>query len=77
MHTQPSAAELADAASGVPSSRSGLCQAHRSAKWAVVKRARGYTQGMLAQTSGPHPGFETFMTDLLTDFSVDPVKGKD
>ncbi len=38
-------------------------------------RARGYTQGMLARTSGPHPGLESFMTDLLADFSTGVVKG--
>jgi len=43
-------------------------------------RARGYTAGMLARTAGPHPGLETFMTDLLADFSVGPsgpVRGRD
>jgi hypothetical protein len=37
-------------------------------------RARGYTSGMLAHTAGPHPGLETFMTDLVTDFSSDSGK---
>ncbi|HEY4107341.1 MAG TPA: sulfatase-like hydrolase/transferase [Polyangiaceae bacterium] len=39
-------------------------------------RARGYTPGMRAQTSGTHPGLETFMTDLLFDFSSAKVGGK-
>jgi hypothetical protein len=39
-------------------------------------RSRGYTRGMLARTAGPHPGLETFMTDLLRDFSGRPAKGK-
>jgi hypothetical protein len=38
-------------------------------------RARGYTRGMLASTGGPHPGLETFMTDLLSDFSAGASKG--
>jgi hypothetical protein len=38
-------------------------------------RARGYTRGMLARTAGPHPGLETFMTDLLSDFSAGAAKG--
>jgi hypothetical protein len=40
-------------------------------------RARGYTPGMLTRTAGPHPGLETFMPDLLADFSLDRAKGAD
>jgi len=39
-------------------------------------RARGYTPGMRVRTGGPHPGLETFMTDLLSDFSIGPSKGR-
>jgi len=39
-------------------------------------RARGYTPGMRVRTGGPHPGLETFMIDLLSDFSIGPSKGR-
>jgi hypothetical protein len=39
-------------------------------------RARGYTPGMRVRTGGPHPGLETFMIDLLSDFSSAPSKGR-